>query len=220
MTIIDLAEMPFYSICGEGTEIGKPAVFIRTFGCNKVPKCSYCDTSYSYEGKPITLTLSKLIKELDIISAKTQCRTLFLTGGEPTLQEEALIILLRYMHGAYTILQTNGTRFSPVLFGLVDELSVDVKGPSSGLQSNLSTESKIDRMFSHKKRQFKFVVSNTEDLAFAKWAMRQLTGTIILQPEANTLGIHALAQWVLADPDIARHDIRVLPQLHRILGVK
>ena len=37
----------FYSIEGEGIEIGRLEVFVRLSGCNL--KCNWCDTKYSWE---------------------------------------------------------------------------------------------------------------------------------------------------------------------------
>ena len=35
----------FYSLQGEGTYNGEPAIFIRTFGCNL--HCDFCDSKYA-----------------------------------------------------------------------------------------------------------------------------------------------------------------------------
>ena len=42
--MLQLAEI-FYSIQGEGTWSGTPAVFVRLAGCNLA--CDFCDTDYS-----------------------------------------------------------------------------------------------------------------------------------------------------------------------------
>jgi len=42
--VLALAEI-FYSIQGEGTWTGTPAVFVRLAGCNLA--CDFCDTDYS-----------------------------------------------------------------------------------------------------------------------------------------------------------------------------
>ncbi len=42
--MLQLAEI-FYSIQGEGTWTGTPAVFVRLAGCNLA--CDFCDTDYS-----------------------------------------------------------------------------------------------------------------------------------------------------------------------------
>ena len=39
----------FYSIQGEGVDMGIPTIFLRLFGCNL--RCTWCDSMYAVEGK-------------------------------------------------------------------------------------------------------------------------------------------------------------------------
>ena len=44
----------FYSIEGEGIEIGRPEIFVRLSGCNL--RCEWCDTKYAWEnGKEMSV---------------------------------------------------------------------------------------------------------------------------------------------------------------------
>lgn len=75
----------FFSIQGEGPEIGKPMIFIRLQGCNITPKCTFCDSSFSWnEGKE--MSYEELYNEI----SKYDCNNIVITGGEPTLQTEAI----------------------------------------------------------------------------------------------------------------------------------
>ena len=66
----------FYSLQGEGTHTGTPAVFIRFSGCNL--RCDFCDTFHE-EG---TLMTDEQILEA---IAPYPAHTVILTGGEPSL---------------------------------------------------------------------------------------------------------------------------------------
>ncbi|BDC17696.1 7-carboxy-7-deazaguanine synthase QueE [Acidianus sp. HS-5] len=88
----------FVSLQGEGPFSGKRAVFIRFFGCNL--RCSWCDTKYSYYGKP------KLVDSLDVMDD-----FIILTGGEPTLYQDILTNFLTKAKekGSEILVETNGT---------------------------------------------------------------------------------------------------------------
>ena len=111
----------FFSINGEGLQIGIPMVFIRLSGCNL--RCKWCDTKYSWIQKD-QKNLEDIIHEVEKYNTKWVC----ITGGEPLLQEIRHIInKLKYRIS----LETNGTIYDDVI-KKVDFVSVDIKIPSSG----------------------------------------------------------------------------------------
>lgn len=90
----------FYSIQGEGSFTGTPAVFIRFSGCNL--KCPFCDTQHQ-SGQ--MMTNEQILSEV----GKYPSKVVVLTGGEPGLQiDDALLIGLSNMH-KYICIETNGT---------------------------------------------------------------------------------------------------------------
>jgi 7-carboxy-7-deazaguanine synthase len=100
--VLQLAEI-FYSVQGEGTWTGTPAVFVRLAGCNL--SCSFCDTDYSL----------KFLASVEEIVARVRaeggdCPMVILTGGEPLAQREttALIAALR-ADGRRVHIESNGT---------------------------------------------------------------------------------------------------------------
>jgi len=230
----------FHSICGEGQEQGLPATFIRGYGCNR--KCLYCDTKYSWNGKYEVLSIRNILDRVMKTAAQRLCRTIFLTGGEITIQKELsnLISCLR-RHKFLVILQTNGTQFLPEVFDKVDGLlSVDIKGPSSGKLADLDIINDIYRRYKDKKfevgnLQFKFVVSNEEDYNYARGVIPRFPNTtFILQPECSKINIKEIDGDIVIFPSFIRwlqnaalndkllrgYDIRVLAQLHKFLGIK
>jgi len=96
----------FYSVQGEGINIGKPAMFIRFSGCNL--NCSFCDTIHETN---FTLKLDNLIDSILNSMYRYNCKLLVLTGGEPTLQD--IDLLINALHDIDNKLQicieTNGT---------------------------------------------------------------------------------------------------------------
>lgn len=142
----------FYSIQGEGANVGRAAIFCRFSGCNlwsgkkidqKLSLCNFCDTDFigingENGGKYYNaLDLTKKIKSL--WPKKKSYRFVICTGGEPMLQLDES--LLKELHKANfkVAIETNGS--IPVLNG-IDWICVS---PKSGvkLAVNKGNEIKI-----------------------------------------------------------------------------
>ena len=173
----------FYSIEGEGIEIGRPEIFIRLTGCNL--RCTWCDTKYALEnGKE--MDIEEIIQEV----GRYPCKNISITGGEPLLQRKELLELVRQLKelGYWIQINTNGTVFDDEIFELVDLISMDAKCPSSGMKSDLEVLRKTQDSFGFKS-QFKFVISNEKDYMYAKnvaFASLKSGASIVFQPEWNS----------------------------------
>ena len=120
----------FKSVQGESTHAGKVCFFIRLAGCNL--RCSYCDTSYAWEGGELFS-----IEELVSLAEASDAAVVEITGGEPLLQQETPLLAQKLLDAGKTVLiETNGS----VDFSVLPEgccRIVDCKLPASGMSGVL-----------------------------------------------------------------------------------
>ena len=157
--MLALAEI-FYSIQGEGTWTGTPAVFVRLAGCNLA--CDFCDTDYS----------TKFFAGIDDIVAMVRaaggdCPMVVLTGGEPLAQADAraLIEALR-RDGRRVHVESNGTIFAD----LPDDVWLCV-----------SPKERVDPRMARRANEAKLIVD--ERVPEEHLSLFAEKPTILLQPE-------------------------------------
>lgn len=200
----------FFSIQGEGVEIGLPTVFVRLFGCDL--RCMWCDSMYAVEGKDFReMTLEKVRAEIE----KLKCKRVCFTGGEPLIQRRELETLAKDLadDGYEMVLETSGHKEPPPVFWTDNSLiSMDCKCPGSGMEERMNFE-----LFENlrPKDQLKFVIKDDVDYNYAKEILMryQIRANIIFQPVYGT-HLNRLAERVLEDK---LGNVRVLPQLHKII---
>lgn len=93
----------FYSLQGEGAYTGVPMIFVRFSGCNLA--CPFCDTAH----EAYRLMTAKEIRN-EIL--RYPCKTVCLTGGEPTLQVTSELIAEAF-EGYRVHIETNGSNKIP-----------------------------------------------------------------------------------------------------------
>lgn len=116
----------FYSLQGEGRRAGRPAVFCRFAGCNlwsgreedrAKSICRFCDTKFvgtdgSLGGK--FNTASDLAERIVSLWPEGQGqRYVVLTGGEPLLQVDTLLIGALHAYDFEVAVETNGSLEAP-----------------------------------------------------------------------------------------------------------
>ncbi len=197
----------FFSIQGEGLDIGLPTVFVRTSRCNL--ECNWCDTTYSWEPGE-ERKVPDIVDEVLSYGVKRVC----VSGGEPLLQAKEVTELVQALEekGCEVNIETNGS----IDLGVIDRgpkthMLMDIKCPSSGMQDrNLFTN--ISKMRSDD--VLKFVIAHQEDYIYAKRLLeRQLPPCPVVFQPVGGLDLRDLAERVLED----RLDVRVLLQLHRFI---
>ncbi len=206
----------FYSLQGEANDAGLPTVFIRLTGCPL--RCSYCDTTYSFEGGE-RQSLEQIIQTTLDFKATYVC----VTGGEPLAQPNALPLMQRLSDlGCKVSLETSGALDVSHVDPRVSKV-LDLKTPTSG-ESARNLLSNLEHLTQHD--QIKFVICNREDYDWAKqqvaqYQLHEKVSTVWFSPafavEKGTVALPALArnlaQWILEDHLRVRFQL----QLHKLL---
>jgi len=183
----------FYSVQGEGINVGKPAVYLRLSLCNLA--CTWCDTKYTWDWKrydPNKQIIEMPPEEIEREILRYDCKYLVVTGGEPMIQQRQLIPLLKRLKnkGFRIEIETNGTIVpAPELANLIDHWSVSPKLGNSGnpLSSREVAESYVffGRLPS---TYFKYVIENEDDLTEVQSIVQKYNlahDKTILMPEAK-----------------------------------
>ena len=116
----------FYSLQGEGLWTGTPMVFVRFSGCNL--KCPFCDTDHSAFRE---MSADEIVAE--VVQAGGTCGRVCVTGGEPSLQLDKVLVDALHGAGFQIHLETNGTR--PLPEG-VDWVTLSPKTDVKGLKGD------------------------------------------------------------------------------------
>jgi len=200
----------FFSIQGEGVEIGLPTVFVRLFACDL--RCTWCDSMYAVEGTDFKdMSIEEVTAEIERFNCKRVC----FTGGEPLIQQKGLEILAKdLVHDGYEIiLETSGHKEPPPVFWTDSCLiSMDCKCPGSGMEKRMDFEL-MEKL--RPNDQLKFVIQDEADYEYAKGILKKykIKANIIFQPVYGS-SLKWLAERVLED---RLERVRVLPQLHKII---
>jgi organic radical activating enzyme len=194
---------------GEGPSAGRQAVFVRLSRCNLT--CTWCDTPYTWDWKRFDVARESYRAGVeDIAGPVLACPAglVVITGGEPLLQQQALIRLLLLISGSRRRIEieTNGTIPPlPELTALVDAFNVSPKLANSGvLPARRIDRSALSLLAACGKAVFKFVLSGPDDVQEVA-ALQQDFGLnpVWVMPEGTTpetvqTGMRALAEEALA----------------------
>ena len=184
----------FYSLQGEGIDVGKPAVFIRTALCNL--SCGWCDTKYTWDWN--NYDYDREVSEMSVAEIQEQIsgfdtKHCIITGGEPLIQQTKLIPLLSSLkgNGYFVEVETNGTILpSNMIERFVDRWNVSPKlRNSSNLKQNREVRACLEYFAKNSKAYIKFVISSRSDITevmtlIGKYLLKRQR--IILMPEGNS----------------------------------
>lgn len=225
----------FSSLQGEGPYLGVKQVFVRFGRCNM--HCGYCDElGKMEEGAFETWPLERLTNEIDSLERSAGAHhSVSLTGGEPLFYAPFLKNLLPRLKekGYKTYLETNGTlpRELEGVIRWVDVVAMDLKPATSTGDREFWREHEAFLKVALQKEVFVKLVTTAEtsreDVRRSVDLLAAVNPNVpfVFQPKSEAVGIdtRALAKieggfFALAKAKLS--DVRVIPQMHKIWGVR
>ena len=183
----------FFSVQGEGVNIGKPVVFLRLGLCNL--KCTWCDTKYTWDWKtynPKEQLVEMPLEDIEQEILRYNRKYLVVTGGEPMIQQDEITTLLERLesNGFSIEVETNGTVLpNQRLLNLVDYWSVSPKLENSCNSQSSREIPECYRFFTGiTSSHFKYVIQSESDFKEMQTLANKydlVPEKIILMPEAQ-----------------------------------
>lgn len=197
----------YFSIQGESSKAGLPCVFVRLTYCNL--RCSYCDTEYAFfEGKD--LSIEEIVSEVK----KYNCNLVEITGGEPLVQNESLLLMKSLADDGFEVMIETGGSLPIKEIDRRVMVIMDLKCPSSGmLKKNLYEN--IDCL--KPTDEVKFVLGSKEDYDWAKQTIGNYRLTektaVLFSVVFGKLEPVKVVNWILED----NLSVRFQLQMHKFI---
>jgi len=219
----------FASVQGEGLLVGIPMIFVRLNECNL--KCNYCDTPTLHSAKQYTAeqTLNTVRK----LATKTKSKWISITGGEPLLHPGfVLATASKLKQEKYSLyLEANGTLPDELskIEHCFDYFSIDIKLPADCGGKEWWRESAECLRIAGKRAFSKIVITPSTPFIEIQKAIETAVSvlpkiTIILQPASSPDMPAAVSssrlKKILKYALNIHTNVRMIPQMHRILGWK
>lgn len=143
----------FYSIQGEGYNVGKPVYFIRLAGCDV--GCKWCDSKETWNAAKFPLIS---VEEITDTVCKTAAKTVVITGGEPALYNLGPLCKELKSRNIEIYLETSG---SSSIIGNFDWITVSPKKNKFPLAESLSLASEL-KVIIEEERDFEWAENNSK----------------------------------------------------------
>ncbi len=189
--------------------VGTPAVFIRFQGCNL--NCPWCDQKEALGRGGEFLTLEEVLEKVESFKVKS----VVITGGEPLIHSSLLPLLEELQSRSYFVqIESNGTHY---LEG-IEEFKIYLTLSPKPL-TNYFVHPKLLRIAD----ELKFVVCEEleEEVLLRKEFLNFLEGgRVVLQPLSNQKSFLKKALKIAKNLSKKGFKVRVIPQVHKLLGIK
>jgi organic radical activating enzyme len=189
----------FYTLQGEGYNMGSAAYFVRVGGCDV--GCSWCDTKRSWNPKNWpTMDVNPIIEKV----AKTPAKTIVVTGGEPSLYPMNYLTSELKKLGVKTMIETSGAN---ILDGEWDWICMS---PKKNKHPHPSMYSRA--------HELKVIIETEEDFKWAEENAKQVNDDCVLylQPEWSKAeeNMEMLTNYVMENPQW-----RISLQAHKFMNI-
>lgn len=216
----------FSSIQGEGSYVGVKQLFIRFCGCNL--DCTYCDTSGGANEDYLEFSPEELKEYVEDFNLKS-IHSISLTGGEPLLWADFLKEFLPMVKNKI-YLETNSTLKYELekVIDFIDIISADIKLPSaSGIENSFAVHDEFFKMAKkYNKEIFAKIVFDEnildDEINHCIKLAEKYNFLLILQPKTtdDELSFDKEKIMEVFNKFLAEYpNTRVIPQVHKILGV-
>lgn len=189
----------FYTLQGEGHNMGKAAYFVRIGGCDV--GCSWCDSKESWNaGLFPPVSVDDVVED----ARNTPAKTVVVTGGEPSLYPLGYFTSRLHSFGIATMVETSGIR---KLTGSWDWICLSPKEQSPPHSSVYAIANEL-----------KVIIEQEDDL---KWAevnagLMNENAPLFLQPEWSVATdiMPMLIDYIMKNPKW-----RMSLQSHKYMGI-
>ncbi len=189
----------FYTLQGEGYNMGKAAYFVRVGGCDV--GCAWCDSKVSWNAE---LFPPVPVAEVVLRAAEAPSKTVVITGGEPSLYPLSILTKALNESGIITMVETSGAH---PLSGTWDWICLSPK-------KNSSPQKEIYA----RAHELKVVIQKEADLQWAEKnaALVSPQCHLFLQPEWSVAGqiMETLTNYVMQHPQW-----RISLQAHKYMRI-
>ncbi len=189
----------FYTIQGEGHNMGTAAYFIRIGGCDV--GCSWCDTKQSWDAKLFPPTEADDIVER---ASHFPAKTVVVTGGEPSLYPLDYFTEKLQAEGIKTMVETSGAH---TLTGKWDWICLSPKKYSPPKNTIYP-----------KANELKVVIQTKADLEWAEQNARLVSKNCILYLQPEWSVSESIMPW-LTDYVMNNPKWRISLQAHKYMRI-